>query len=216
MEGIRVLSVTGMLGTGYLESSLQKGLSWKPHFIGCDAGSTDGGPTSLGKGECAYARAAVKRDLRLALSAARSRRIPFILGSAGYAGADSNLEWTVNIVKEIAREEGLHFRMAVIHSEQDKDYLKKKLAAGKIVPLKPAPNYDETVIDRSEHIVGVMGAGLRLSVVTLVGSIILIAPHLNGAVVGVLAICGAYTAETLILGWQIRGRVKGTGPLFAH
>ena len=56
MEEIRVLAASGMLGTGYLESSLKRGGSWNPDFIGCDAGSTDGGPTSLGKGECTYAR----------------------------------------------------------------------------------------------------------------------------------------------------------------
>lgn len=61
-----------------------------------------------------------------------------------------------------------------------------------------------------------ISAGLRLSVVTLVGSISLMAPHLNGAVVGVLAICGAFAAESLMLGWQVRNRMKETGPLFAY
>ena len=64
----------------------------------------------------------------------------------------------MDIVKEIAREEGLHFTMAVIHAEQDKGYLKRKLAEGRIRPLKPAPPFNEEVIDRSEHIVGMMGA----------------------------------------------------------
>jgi len=36
--------------------------------------------------------------------------------------------------------------------------LKKKYAEGKIKPLKPAPPYNEEVINRSEHIVGMMGA----------------------------------------------------------
>ena len=35
----------------------------------------------------------------------------------------------------IAREKGLKFRMAVIHAEQPKDYLKKKRAKGQIRPL---------------------------------------------------------------------------------
>jgi len=157
-EEVRVLAATGMVGAGYLESTLEKGLARDPDFIGCDAGSTDGGPASLGKGKCSFSRAAVKRDLRLALMAARRKRIPLLVGSAGTAGADPNLAWTVDIVKEIAREENLHFPLAVIHSEQDKAYLKKKLAGGKIKPLKPAPSYDEETIDRSEHIVGMMGA----------------------------------------------------------
>jgi hypothetical protein len=155
---IRVLAATSMLGAGYLESSLEKGLSWGADFIGCDAGSTDGGPSRLGTGACAYSKAAVKCDLRLALLAARKKKIPLLIGSAGSAGGDINLAWTVEIAKEIAREEQLHFTMAVIHAEQDKEYLKKKMAEGKIRPLKPAPPYDEKAIDRSEHIVGMMGA----------------------------------------------------------
>ena len=158
MDEVRVLSVSGMLGSGYLESSLKKAMSWNPDFIGCDAGSTDGGAASLGEGKCSFSKAAVKRDLRLALMAARNNRIPFLTGSAGMAGADPNLAWTVDIVKEIAREENLHFKMAIIHAEQDKAYLKRKLREGKIRPLKPAPPYNEEVIDRSEHIVGMMGA----------------------------------------------------------
>jgi hypothetical protein len=157
-DEIRVLSVSGMLGSGYLESSLKKAMSWNPDFIGCDAGSTDAGAASLGSGIAAFSRAAVKRDLRLALLAARSRSIPFLTGSAGMAGGDQNLAWVVDIVTEIAREENLHFTMAIIHAEQDKEYLKKKLRDGKIRPLKPAPLYSEEVIDRSVHIVGMMGA----------------------------------------------------------
>lgn len=157
-QEIKVLALSGILGSGFIESSFKRGLSWDPDFIGCDAGSSDGGPTSLGNGECAYSKAAVKRDLRLGLLGAREKRIPLLIGSAGYGGGDINLAWAVDIVREIAREEGLHFKMAVIHSEQDKGYLKKKMAEGKIKPLKPVRPYDESVIDRSEHIVGMMGA----------------------------------------------------------
>lgn len=157
-DEIRYLALSGMLGSGYLESSLERGLAWDPAFLGCDAGSTDGGATGLGKGVCSFSRAAVKRDLRLGLLAARRKKVPLLIGSAGTGGGDANLAWVVDIVKEIAREERLHFPMAVIHAEQAKEYLKKKLAEGKIRPLKPAPPFDEKVIERSEHIVGMMGA----------------------------------------------------------
>ena len=153
MKEIRILTASGMIGSGFLESSFKKGLSYDPDFIGCDAGSTDGGPAGLGKGECSFSRAGVKRDLRLCLLGARSKHIPLLIGSAGTGGGDINLAWAVEIAKEIAHEEGLHFKMAVIHSEQDKDYLKQKLAEGKIHPLKPVIPYNEDIIDKSEHIV---------------------------------------------------------------
>ena len=37
----------GSLGTGFLESSLERGLAKGPDFIGADAGSVDGGPNAL-------------------------------------------------------------------------------------------------------------------------------------------------------------------------
>ncbi len=57
----------------------------------------------------------------------------------------------------MAREKGLNFRLAIINSEQDKDYLKRRLRAGKITPLAPAEPLTEEIIDRSTHIVGMMG-----------------------------------------------------------
>ena len=71
MDEVRALAATGVLGSGYLASTLERAMSWNPHFIGCDAGSTDSGPSSLGAGKCSFSKAAVKRDLRLALLAAR-------------------------------------------------------------------------------------------------------------------------------------------------
>ena len=158
MDEIRVLSPTGALGSGYLETSLETALSWKPDFIGCDAGSTDPGPAYLGTGKPAFPREAVKRDVRLMLKGARRLKVPLMIGSANTAGGDVHLAGLVEIVREVAAEEKLSFKMAVIHSEQKKDYLKMRLKEGRIKPLDPAPEFNEAVIDRSECIVGMMGA----------------------------------------------------------
>ncbi|MBI2527347.1 MAG: acyclic terpene utilization AtuA family protein [Candidatus Rokubacteria bacterium] len=159
MVEIRVLAPTGMLGTGFSEVSFWQAFEkFDPHFIGCDAGSTDSGPDKLGTGKCQFSRPACKRDLRLMVLAARRYGIPLLVGSAGTAGADPNLAWLSDIVAEIAREEGLHFRLALIHAEQDRSYLKRRLREGRIRPLEPAPELTEAVIDRSEHIVGMMGS----------------------------------------------------------
>jgi hypothetical protein len=42
-KAVKVLALSGMLGSGFLESSVKRTLSWDPDFIGFDAGSTDGG-----------------------------------------------------------------------------------------------------------------------------------------------------------------------------
>lgn len=157
MLEVRVLSATGVCGSGFQESSLERSLEMKPHFIGCDCGSTDPGPAPLGSGKTAFPRQAIKRDLRLMLKAARRAKIPLLLGSAGTAGGEPHLALVGEIVREIAAEEKLSFPAALIHSEQDKAYLKKRLREGRIRPLKPAPDFDEAVIDRSVRIVGMMG-----------------------------------------------------------
>lgn len=157
MDEIRALAATGMVGSGFLEASLKRGMEWQPHFIAADAGSTDGGPDALATGRSNFPRTAVKRDLRLILRAGRAANIPVIIGSAGSAGGDMNVKWTIEIVEEIAREEELQFNLAVIRSEQDPEYLKSRLKEGKVTPLYPAPHVDADVIDRSLHIVGMMG-----------------------------------------------------------
>ena len=154
---VRALAPTGVIGSSYLESSLARAMEWEPHFIGADGGSTDHGPDALGRGKCMFPKQAVKRDMKLMLQAARSANIPMLVGSAGTGGADLNLEWAADVLQEAAREEGLHFRLALIHAEQDKEYLKEKLRQGKIKPLNPAPEISEEVIDRASHIVGMMG-----------------------------------------------------------
>ena len=157
MKEIRVLSATGMLGSGFREDTLKRAMALKPDVIGADAGSTDPGPYHLGSGESQFSDAACKRDLRLMLIAARAAKIPVIVGTAGTAGTDAQLEQLVKIAREIAREEKLSFKLAAIHSEQDKGYLKQKLREGRIKPLANAPGLDEAVIDRSAHIVGMCG-----------------------------------------------------------
>ncbi|HSN40588.1 MAG TPA: acyclic terpene utilization AtuA family protein [Burkholderiales bacterium] len=158
MEEIRILSPTGVMGSGFLETSFERALAHSPHFIGCDAGSTDPGPSHLGAGHAAFPRPAVKRDLRLMLIGARRLGIPLLIGSAGTAGADAHVEWTFGVLREIAREESLSFTLALIRAEQDKAHLKRRLREGRIKPLDPAPQFDERAIDRAERFVGMMGA----------------------------------------------------------
>ena len=154
---VRVLSGTGVCGSGFSESSLEAGLAKQPHFIGCDAGSTDPGPFSLGTGGTAFPLRAIKRDLKLMLRAARRAKIPLLIGSAGTAGGTPHVALFRKLIEEIAHEEKLAFPMALIHAEQDKAYLKRRWREGRIKPLAPAPDFDEGTIDRAVRIVGMMG-----------------------------------------------------------
>ncbi|HYC44457.1 MAG TPA: acyclic terpene utilization AtuA family protein [Burkholderiales bacterium] len=157
MKEIRILSATGILGSGFKEETLQRAMRLEPHFIGADSGSTDPGPHYLGSGDTLFSDSAYKRDLKLMLLAARAAKIPVIVGSACTSGSDPQLARLLGIAREIAKEEKLSFKLAAIHSEQDKGYLKRKFREGRITPLANAPELNEQVIDRSTHIVGMAG-----------------------------------------------------------
>jgi hypothetical protein len=153
---IRVLAPTGVIGAGFKATSLERGLALAPHVIACDAGSTDSGPSALGSGRAKLSRDACKRDLRLLLLGRDKLEVPLIIGSCGTSGRDSGVDWMADIALEIADEEGLHFKLALIYADQAPAYLHKRLAEGRIKPLNPAPVLDASVID-SSHIVGMMG-----------------------------------------------------------
>lgn len=157
MSEVRVLSATGQLGSGFKASSFERGISLNPHVIACDSGSTDGGPEFLGAGHAHFSKEGMKRDLRLMLKGRDKIDVPMIVGSCGSAGGDANVDWVRDIVLEIAKEERLKFRLAVVRSGQDKEYLKKRFREGRIRALNAAPPLSEDVIDRSANIVGMMG-----------------------------------------------------------
>ena len=86
---MKIVSLCGMLGYGYSEEALEAAFSEKVDYVGVDAGSTDPGPYYLGSGKSFTDRAAVKRDLALALPKALAQRAPLIIGSAGGAGSSA-------------------------------------------------------------------------------------------------------------------------------
>lgn len=156
---IRYIAATGSLGYGFLESTLETAMAAGPAFIGCDAGSNDHGPNDLGAGIPHLSVASAARDLRLLLRAARRAGIPLIIGSAGGSGADVHVRWTLNILKDIASRENLSFRLAVIHAEVSKEWVRKAAEKGRIRPLDPWwPQLDNEVIADTTCIVGQMGA----------------------------------------------------------
>ena len=157
MASFPLVSATGMLGSGYREDSLDKAVALGARMIGCDAGSTDPGPGPLATGTCMFSKAAVKRDTEIMLTRAVDAGIPLVIGSSGTGGGDAGLDFMRDIVREIARERGLRFKLAAIHSELSQDTVREHLRAGKARPLPPSAPLTEDDIDASLHIVGMMG-----------------------------------------------------------
>ncbi|HZU78387.1 MAG TPA: acyclic terpene utilization AtuA family protein [Acidimicrobiales bacterium] len=157
MSELRYLAATGSLGAGFKESSLWAGVERRPDFIGCDAGSTDGGPYSLGAGGWLHSPEATRRDLRFCLLAARRAGVPLLIGSCGGGGTDEGVDRLAAMAREIAREEGLSFRLARIYAEPDREAVVRAHAAGRLRPLVGAPEISADSIRHSARLVAMMG-----------------------------------------------------------
>lgn len=188
MKEMRILSPTAILGYGFPEASFLEGMKRKPDIIAVDAGSTDPGPYYLGAGVSFTDRNAVKRDLALMLPAALENGIPLVVGTAGGSGADSHLEWTLEIIKEIAKEKGLTFQLASISSEISKDTVKQKLRAGKVTPLAPAPQITEDDVEATTRIVAQMGPEPFIKALNAGAQVIIAGRSYDPAVFACLAI----------------------------
>ena len=135
----------------------EEALDMEPDFLAADAGSTDAGPAFLGGERGMTHRGGIKASMEYILPQTVGRGIPFIIGSAGLGGNRTTVGQFREIIEEVAREQGLSFRLAVINSEQDKEYLRERLRAGKIKPLAPSEPLTEDDVDRATHVVGMMG-----------------------------------------------------------
>ena len=153
----KILSPTAILGYGFPEESFKRGMAEKPDLIAVDAGSTDPGPYYLGAGKAFTDRTGVKRDLRYMIREGVKAGIPVVIGTAGGSGAAPHLEWCRQIILEIAAEEKLAFKMAVIPTDIDKATVHAALDAGKIVPLDLVPPLTHEAIDASPYIVAQAG-----------------------------------------------------------
>ncbi len=154
---IRLLTPSGMLGSGFDEAAIARGLEMGADAITLDGGSTDSGPHYLGSGTAKTTAAAVSRDLRLLLRAAASAGIPLIVGSCGTSGTDAGVDWVAGIVDALLLEERLDLTVARIYSEQYAGALKEQLNAGKVHPLAPLGELDAETLESCTHIVGAMG-----------------------------------------------------------
>ncbi len=153
----RVLVPAGQLGSGVRADELAAGVALRPHAIALDAGSTDSGAASLATGRSKYSPGTVRRDLELMMEARAAAKVPLLIGSCGSSGADMAVDWTLEIVREIAKTQGRPLKIAVLYSEQDKQLLKAKATAGAIRPLAPAGPIADADLEACEHIVALMG-----------------------------------------------------------
>lgn len=197
-QPMRILGASGQLGYGIPTAPFEAGLDRQPHLIGCDMGSIDIGPYYLGSGRMAPTRSGAKRDLRKVLTAAVRRRIPLVIGSAGSAGARPHLEATLGMIREIAAEEALAFRLAWIEADIDPGMLQGALAAGRIRSLDGMPPLREGDIEAATHIVGQMGLAAFRRAVERMPDVVVAGRACDTAIFATLPILLGFPAGTAI------------------
>ncbi|MCB1741754.1 MAG: acyclic terpene utilization AtuA family protein [Gammaproteobacteria bacterium] len=154
---MKLLATSGMLGYGYTEEAFRRAVDGGVDFIGCDGGSMDPGPYYLGAGVPFVSRRAAKRDLSLMLEAGIAAGVPVVVGSAGGGGGEPHLDWTRELIDEIAAERNLSFDMAVIHAEQSQQDVIAAIEQGRVEPLGPIAPLDPQTVRDSTRIVAMMG-----------------------------------------------------------
>lgn len=154
---ITVLTPTGTLGYGFGTEALDRGMRLKPDVIAVDAGSTDPGPHYLGSGEPLVSRFSMKRELSDLIRASRKAKIPLVVGSAGGSGCRRHVDWTVEIVREVAREQGLAFKLAWIYADVVPQRVKDAIAQDEVRDFEAGFALTEGMIDETVALVAQMG-----------------------------------------------------------
>lgn len=154
----RILVPSGALGLGYDEAALARGVAMQPDLIAIDGGSTDSGPSYLGRGVSKYSRAGTKAEWKGLIAARAEAGCPLVIGTAGTCGTGSTVDWLLEITRECLAELGLSATIAVLKSDQRPPQVADAFASGRIAPLPHAPEIDPSLIEGCTHIVALAGA----------------------------------------------------------
>ena len=197
-EEIKILS-TATFGFGIEGDAWKKGMSWNPDAIVAQGTSSDGGPTYLGTDNPYGALMNIKKDLATIIVSAKKKKIPFILSSGSPSGSNLELERALVAVDEIAKEENIKLRIAIIQGELDGDYVKRKMKAGakirRLFDTDRLPEYlTEEDVDRSKRIVAQMGPEPIMKALDL---------DVDGVITGRALDVGLYMALPLKRGFDI-------------
>ena len=154
---VKVLVPSGALGLNYDKQALARGIAAKPDIIAIDGGSTDSGPSYLGRGVSKYARSSTKIEWAGLMAARAEAGCPLIIGTAGTCGSDSAVDWMLDITREVAAEQGHDLKIAVLRSGQSNAIIAEAFDAGRVAPLSGAPEVDAETINSCTNIVALAG-----------------------------------------------------------
>src|SRR5256712_7328423 len=159
-DRLSILSPTGHLGFTPIErGSFEIGVGRRPDAIVADSGSCDIGPQPLGSDEPCSPEEWQRHALGWMLLAARRPGVPMIAGSASDAGTDRGVHQYAEIIRELARRQGLPpFTLASIFSEVSRDEVSRRMRAGvRVEGLDGRPDLTPEVLARTDRVVAVRG-----------------------------------------------------------
>ena len=151
----RILIPAGALGLGWDDSALAAGVAAAPDLIAIDGGSTDSGPSYLGRGVAKYSRARIKADWGALVDARAQAGCPLVIGTAGTCGARPAVDALVDITREVLAERGFTARIATLHCDRDPAELAARWPEAR--PLDGAPAIDAATVASCSHIVALAG-----------------------------------------------------------
>ena len=154
----RVLVPSGVLGLGFCDKALWRGVEAGPDIIAIDGGSTDSGPFYLGTGTSKYSKSVCTDEWRRILKARHRAGVPLVIGSCGTCGTREGVDAMFEITRDLAAETGGPLRVARLYSDVGVDRFQRSLAKGDVTPLDPAPAIDEASLSEMTNIVALAGA----------------------------------------------------------
>lgn len=159
MTPLKIFTPCPILGYGYDLTEFWHTIETeRPAAIIVDGGSTDPGPYMLGSGKTIVSRQSYITDITPILDACAKYKIKFLIGSAGGAGTNAQVDIVVDVIRQIAEERGHQFVTASIKFQGDRGEILDHFRQGKLSPCSSAPELHEEDILGSENIVAQMGA----------------------------------------------------------
>lgn len=159
-DSVTVVTPALCLGAGGVKpAAFERSLDYDPDAIAVDAGSLDFGPYYLATGTPFASRGQVQQDFELILTAAADRDIPTIIGTAGGSGAAPHVEWTLDIIDDVATAHDYQLDVAVIGADVDSTSLQEAVDSRNrnVEPLGHEEPLSTEQIEASDYIVGQMG-----------------------------------------------------------
>jgi hypothetical protein len=188
MKTVTVVTPTGCIGNRGIDKAALRNciLKDRPDAIAVDAGSIDCGPWYLGAGQAHSPRRNIEWDLDTILTEAVPAGVKVLVGSAGGSGAAPHVEQTVAIVRRIAAQRNLKFRLAVIWSDVSTEWLARHLTDGVVedaLHCATGARLTAEEIRATDVVVGMMGTGPFIDALTDGADVIIAGRAVDAAVI---------------------------------